>query len=153
MTTDTDRLAEAIWADYIAATGVTEPHRGTDWFGDTPDLADKLLALVMDGTKRATCCLARDFTTEPLPAPGDHWIITDGAHVPRCILRTTHVELKPIREVDAEFARIEGEGDKSLAYWKRAHDAYFTRQGEREGFTYDDSMVGVCEQFERVWPP
>ena len=90
--------------------------------------------------------------TEPLPAPGDHWIITDGARVPRCILRTTNVELKPICEVDEEFARIEGEGDKSLAFWKRAHDAYFTRQGEREGFAYDNSMVGVCEQFERVWP-
>ena len=153
MTTDTASLADAMWADYVAATGVIGTHRGTDWFGDTPELADQLLALVMDGTKRATCCLARDFADEPLPAPGDHWIITDGEHIPRCIIKTTHVELRPIREVDAAFARTEGEGDKSLAFWKSAHDAYFTRQGEREGFAYDDSMIGICEEFERVWPP
>jgi len=142
-----------IWRAYCTATGHSGTYRGVDGFGDDPAMADALLTLVMDGTKRATCGLARDFTDELLPAPGDHWIITDGARAPRCIIRTTEVELVPIRDVTAEFAAIEGEGDKSIQYWKREHDAYFTRQGAREGFTYDDSMIGVCEQFECVWPP
>jgi len=115
-------------------------------------MADELIQLVLNGTKRATCCLARDFSDEPLPAPGDLWIMTDSQTVPRCVIETTHVELTPIREVTAEFAFIEGEGDRSLTYWKREHDAYYTRQGAREGFIYDDSMIGVCEQFRCIWP-
>ena len=152
MTTELTPAAQAFWNDFCQATGESRPLRGVDQFGDEPAMADELIQLVIDGTKRATCCLARDFTDEPLPTPGDLWIMTDGHAAPRCIIETTHVELKPIREVTAEFAFIEGEGDKSLAFWKAAHDAYYTRQGAREGFTYDDSMIGVCEQFRCIWP-
>ena len=151
-THDFPMTPDALWTAYCTATGHSGSPRGTDWFGDDPVMADTLLALVMDGTKRATCGLARDYADEPLPARGDHWIITDGARVPRCIIRTTRVELVPIREVTPEFAAIEGEGDGSLDYWKREHDAFFTRQAAREGFSYSDAMIGVCEQFECVWP-
>ena len=76
----------------------------------------------------------------------------DGGDVPRAIVCTVSAVPTPIREVTAEFAHTEGEGDRSLAWWKREHDAYYTRQGEREGFVYDDTMIGICEVFERVWP-
>ena len=152
MTTNITPAAQAFWDAFCKETGHTGQPRGVDGFGDDPDMANELIELVIQGIKRATCCLARDFTDEPLPAPGDLWIMTDGQNTPRCIVETTHMELTPIREVKAEFAFIEGEGDKSLAYWKREHDAYYTRQGEREGFTYDDSMIGVCEQFRCIWP-
>ena len=143
--------AALLWADYQRETGNTERLRGVDSFGDSPAMADELLGLVMAGTKRATCGLARDFADDPL-RPGDHWIIVDGRGEARCILRTVSVTPTPIREVDAAFARLEGEGDLSLDWWKREHDAYFTRQGAREGFVYDDAMTGLCEVFERVWP-
>lgn len=142
----------ALWADYCAATGETGPTPLVDVFGDNPVMNDALLALVLDGTKRATCCLARDFADGDLPKVGDHLIIADGAGIPCAIIRTCHVELRQIRDVDANFASIEGEGDKSLTYWKTEHDAYYRRQAAAEGFVYDDSMVGVCEQFDCVWP-
>lgn len=144
--------ADALWANYCAETDETGPTPPVDVFGDDPAMNDALLALVLDGTKRATCCLARDFVDGDLPKVGDYWIIADGAGTQRAIIRTSHVELRQIRAVDAKFASIEGEGDKSLAYWKREHDAYFQRQATAEGFVYDDSMVGVCEQFDCVWP-
>jgi len=140
------------WQAYCDATGHTGRQPESDWFGDTPKMADELLALVLEGTKQATCCLARDFKTEARPKRGDHWIITNGQKQPTCIIKTTQVELMRICDVTAEFAQIEGEGDKSLAYWKREHDAYFTRQAAREGFVYDDKMIGICEIFEKVWP-
>ena len=143
---------QALWDSYCTASGHSGPLPDVDWFGDTPALADELLTLVMNGTKRATCCLARDFSTETRPKPGDHWMITNGKHEPVCIIKTTQVDLVRICDVTAEFAEIEGEGDKSLAYWKREHDAYYARQAAREGFVYDDKMIGICEQFEKVWP-
>jgi len=143
---------DQIWSDYCSATGHSGTYRGVDAFGDGAALQNELLALVLDGTKQATCSLARDFNEERPPEPGDHWIITDGHNVPKAIIRTRSVEPRPIREVDETFARIEGEGDKSLKYWKQSHDAYFRHQGDREGFVYDDSMIGLCEQFDVVWP-
>lgn len=141
-----------LWDAYCAATGKSGPLPDIDQFGDNPDMADELLALVFTGTKRATCCLARDFSTQTRPKPGDHWIITDGAGRAACIIETTITELVRICDVTAEFAFAEGEGDKSLTYWKREHDAYFTRQAVSEGFTYNDKMIGICERFEKVWP-
>ena len=144
--------AQDLWDAYCLATG----HKGAlpeiDQFGDDPDMADALLALVLNDTKRATCCLARDFSTQSRPKPGDHWIITDGAGQASCIIKTTKIELVRICDVTDDFAFTEGEGDKSLSYWKREHDAYYRRQAAREGFVYDDKMIGICEEFERVWP-
>ena len=39
----------------------------------------------------------------------------------------------PFSEVDADFAATEGEGDGSLAYWQRAHKAFFGRECQRLG--------------------
>ena len=147
-----DRAGTALWNDYCAATGHAGAPPVMDAFGDDPAMQDALLALVLDGTKRATCCLARDFAGGDAPRPGDHCIIMDGAGMPRCIIRTVSVTPTPIRDVTAEFAATEGEGDGSLAYWKREHDAFFTRQAAREGFGYHDGMTGLCEVFECVWP-
>lgn len=144
--------AQKLWDAYCSATGHAGGLPESDQFGDTANMADELLALVMNGTKRATCCLARDFSSEARPKPGDHWIITDGKGCAACIIKTTEVELVRICDVTIDFAFTEGEGDKSLTYWKREHDAYFTRHASKEGFTYDDKMIGICETFEKVWP-
>lgn len=144
--------AQALWDAYCAATEHVGPLPEIDQFGDTPEMADDLLALVLNGTKQATCSLARDYSTQTRPKAGDHWVITDGLGHAVCIIKTIKIELVRICDVTADFAFTEGEGDKSLAYWKREHDAYFTRQADSEGFTYDDKMIGICEIFEKVWP-
>jgi uncharacterized protein YhfF len=47
--------------------------------------------------------------------------------------------------VDAGFARDEGEGDRSLAYWRGAHREYFGRQGK-----FSEDMMLMCERFRLV---
>ena len=39
---------------------------------------------------------------------------------------------KPINWLD-EYAEIEGEGDKSLAYWNKVHWEYYTREMNEQG--------------------
>ena len=114
-------------------------------------MQDDLLALVLAGTKRATASLARWYDAETLPKPGDLFLITDGRGAPACIIRTTQVDLVPVREVDAEFAYMEGEGDRSHAYWITEHRKFWTREAERYGFGYSDDLDVVCERFELVW--
>ncbi len=103
-----------------------------------------------DGPKRATTGLLSDYEEEgeALPETGDYSVLLDGRGGPLCIIRTTHVELRPFGEVDAEFARVEGEGDRSLDYWRRAHLAFF----DRLDIEIDDGTMMVLERFDLVWP-
>ncbi len=143
---------ERCWAAYVDATGATGPY--TAWgFGDDakPDLMTELGLLVRDGPKRATTSLASDYADdrEPQPREGDHSVILDGEGRPLCIIRTTSVEVRPFGEVDEAFAWDEGEGDRTLADWRRGHEWYFASIGQ----PVDDATPVVLERFELVWPP
>jgi len=48
-------------------------------------------------------------------------------------------------EGDEALAFDEGEGDCTLAYWRRAHQSYFTQQG-----TFAPDMLLYCEHFRLV---
>jgi uncharacterized protein YhfF len=121
-------------------------------FGATPEQADKLLALVLDGTKTATSSAMWDYeaTGEQLPERGALGIVVDGAGRPRALVVTTEVEVVPFDEVDAEHARLEGEGDLSLEHWREVHERFFTEHAEHDrGFSPD--MPVVLERFEVIY--
>jgi len=107
--------------------------------------------LVRDGPKRATTGRLDDYEAsgDPIPVRGEHSVILDGQGRPICIIRTTSVEVRPYDEVDEAFAWDEGEGDRSLADWRRGHEEYF----EAVGMPLDASTPLVLERFEKVWPP
>lgn len=143
---------EAFWAAYAAATGATGPY--TAWgFGDDakPELMTTLGLLVRDGPKRATTGRLDDYEAdgEPIPQPGDHSVILDGAGRPICIIRTTSVDIRPYADVDEAFAWDEGEGDRTLADWRRGHEWYF----ESVGSPLEGSTRLVLERFAKAWPP
>jgi uncharacterized protein YhfF len=111
-------------------------------FGDNPQLADELLDLVLRGIKTATCSTEDEPNTS---SPQERWIVLDGAGNPRCVIETTEVSYRRFGEVDASFAHEEGEGDRSLAYWREAHRDYFGRQGR-----FSEDMMLMCERFRLV---
>lgn len=141
----------ALWADYVLATSGSGPY--TAWgFADDghPELMTKLGLLVRDGPKRATAGREDDFNdAEPIPSPGDHHVILDGQGHPICIIRTRSVEIRPFGQVDAQFAWDEGEGDRTLEWWRAAHIRYFASVGT----PIDDDTRVVLERFAKVWPP
>jgi uncharacterized protein YhfF len=143
--------AEAMWRDYRVAAGV-DRHYSAWAFGadDTPALADDLARLVLTGRKTATSGLLDEPGNDDAaqPAVGDHSVILDAAGRPVCIIRTTAVEIRRFGDVDAEFAAAEGEGDRSLSYWRDAHIAFFGAIGVQ----VDDETPLVLEHFELVWP-
>lgn len=116
-------------------------------FGDSPELNDALLALVLAGKKTATCGALRDFggDGEELPVVGRRDVVLDSQGNPACAIATVEVTIRRFDEVDAEFAAAEGEGDQTFESWKASHKSYFARTG---GFSY--AMQLVCERFEVV---
>lgn len=147
------KAVEEFWASYRAASGVADQPYEVVSFGDSPALADELLALVRAGRKRGTASLLRDYTAETVPKPGDHVLVLDGAGTPACIWRSAQIDIRPFIEVGEDFAAAEGEGDGSLAFWREGHSRYFGRQAAREDFPMHDRIEVVCERFEVVWPP
>jgi uncharacterized protein YhfF len=111
-------------------------------FGDGPELADELLALVTNGVKTATCSTEDEPNTS---SPGECWIVLDGRGQPHCVIETIEVTYRRFGEVDAAFAYEEGEGDRSLQYWRNAHRNYFGRQGK-----FSEDMMLMCERFRLV---
>jgi|SRR6476620_9634314 uncharacterized protein YhfF len=88
-------------------------------FGNHPALADELVELVLEGKKRATCWAV----TEGLKAAavGKSMVALDGKRRPRVVLKTSELTQRQFDQVDGAFAYDEGEGDRSLAYWREAH--------------------------------
>lgn len=154
---DVDAIAVArFFAEAIAAGAVEAEadYTGADCFGDTPELADSLIELILDGPKRATAGSVAEYGAagEPVPAAGDLFVATDGSGRPRAVLRTTEVRIGPLSSVDDQFAWDEGEGDRSRADWLRMHTAYFTRAYERLGLEFHPHIDVVFERFEVVHP-
>ncbi len=121
-------------------------------FGDSRELADELIDLVLHGPKRATAGLVADFAAEgePLPRIGGHWIPCDGSGRPRAVLRTVELRIGPLASVDDAFARDEGEGDRTRADWLRSHRAYFTRTCAARGEQFTEEHEVVFERFAVV---
>jgi uncharacterized protein YhfF len=122
-------------------------------FDDHEASADTLARLVIAGRKRATASLlwAREADHAPVPRPGHLSVVMDFAGRPACIIETTSVLIVPFVEVDANFARLEGEGDGSLAHWRDTHWAFFSHEGARIGRAPSLEMPVICERFETVY--
>ena len=118
-------------------------------FGDGPDMADRLGALVVSGVKTATCGALWEYEHEksPLPDMGELGIVLDGKGAPLCLIETTNVTILPFDEVPADFAYAEGEGDRTLANWREAHWDFFSRFLPTIGIEPARDMPLVCERF------
>jgi uncharacterized protein YhfF len=108
-------------------------------FGDGPDLANRLLELVLSGTKCATCWAESQGLLSA--EVGKLMVVLDGQGVPKAVLKTIELTKRRFDEVDEAFAYDEGEGDRSLQYWREAHTRYFTRLGR-----YAPDMMLWCER-------
>ena len=125
------------------------------FFADTERMANELAELVLAGVKRATAGLLWIYEAEqkPLPKPGDLSIVTNWSGQPQCVIETEQVNTVPFDEVSEAFARMEGEGDKSLRWWREAHWDYFSRECAQIGKEPRLNMPVVCEQFKVVYRP
>lgn len=145
-----DMRAKEMWERFRRECGAPDAPYAAWSFGGAPDaLAD----LVLRGIKTATASAHALYEAEnaPLPAVGDYSVILDSKGEAKCIVRTTRVYVTPFDEVGADHARLEGEGDRSLAHWRAVHEAFFRRELAEAGMTFDPKMKVVCEEFERVY--
>ena len=85
------------------------------------------------------------------PKEGEYSVILNSREEAVCIIRTTKVYVTPFFEITESHAFKEGEGDKSLSYWRKVHEEFFKNALERKGLSFDEQMKVVCEEFEVLY--
>ena len=119
-------------------------------FGEAPD---KLADLVLQGIKTATCS-AYDLyliNNEPLPREGDYSIILNSNEEAVCIIKTLKVYVTAFNQVSDEHAYKEGEGDRSLEYWRKVHVKFLTNELASVHKSFNENTKVVCEEFEVMY--
>lgn len=139
-----------LWARFTAVYPVEQDGYEAWAFGGDPDA---LARLVLAGEKTATSSAYDLYALEgePLPQAGKYDVLLNSRDEAICILRTTKVYVTPFHAVTAEHARKEGEGDKSLGYWRQVHEAFFTECLQEAGLLFSPETQVVCEEFEVVF--
>lgn len=144
------RVRHGLGADVLGG-GASEDEPPAAWaFGDGPELADELLALVLAGVKTGTSSAVLSYEPgEAYPRSGDLSILLNSSGRPCALIRTTDVRRTRFCDVTEEFAASEGEDDRTLASWHLGHERFFRRSlGDR----FSDDIDVLCETFEVLEP-
>lgn len=148
------KAAADLWKAYQKVNTVASALYDAWAFGDNKEMANEFAELVLAGTKTATASsfLLYELENEPLPYEGLYNIILDGDDHTVAVVQTTDVKVIPFDEVTEEFAYLEGEGDRTLAYWRRVHEDFFKREFAGIGAVLHEQTPVVCEKFKVVCP-
>jgi len=138
---------------YFKSIGTTQKEIPSFYFCDNEKDANECAALVLSGDKRATasCLWSYEINKEDLPKEQDIYIVTNWAGLAQCVIEVEKVEITPFARITSEFAEIEGEGDKSLEYWRRVHWDFYHREMAGSNYEPSEDMLIVCEYFKVVY--
>ena len=117
------------------------------------EVGDRLAGLVLEGKKTATASarIAYETEGEELPKAGDFSVILYDNGEAACIIQTEKVSVVPFDEVSERHAYLEGEGDRTLAYWRKVHREAFSPDYEAAGTRFDEHGLCVLEEFCLVY--
>ncbi len=148
-------LEQSFWKDYLASLPpkirLKKPFVYAGYAGGRKN-TDALIRLYRAGKKTAGSGLVKDYATagDPLPKVGDYWILLDSRDRPQFLLKTLRTELNLFGRIPKSVARAEGEGDLSVAYWKKAHARFYFPFLSEWGLDDIDKAVVITEHFEIV---
>ncbi|SDJ93324.1 ASCH domain-containing protein [Streptomyces indicus] len=116
-------------------------------------LRDQLVAAVLSGAKTSTTGLYDP--DEKLPAVGQRDALLDSGGLVVAVVETTDVRVLPLAEVDLRHAVDEGEGYRTVAEWRAAHERFWHSPevladlGD-PAFRVTDETLVVAERFRVV---
>ncbi|MBM7035058.1 ASCH domain-containing protein [Vibrio ulleungensis] len=124
-----------------------------DYFCADEHNANVCADLVVQGDKQATCSLEYWYSQkgELRPAVGHLQVVTRWDGEPVCIIETMSVSESRFCDVDEAFAAAEGEGDKSLAWWREAHWRFFSDECRELDIKPAETMLLLLERFKVVY--
>lgn len=106
---------------------------------------DKLVSLVLKGEKTATTTLLGGYNGN-IPKIGDKSIIMYSYGKDACIIENVKVIVTEFKNITKELAFLEGEGDKSLEYYRKSHIEFF----KTRDINFNDDTMVVFEIFKVI---
>lgn len=67
-------------------------------------------------------------------------MILDGNENTVVVIQIIFVEIVRFNEVGEEHAYLEGEGDRTLRYWRKVHEEFFTKELEMVDQSFHEKM-------------
>lgn len=126
-------------------------------FGVPGELRDRLVAAILAGEKTATTGLLREWELEdePLPTPGERFLVVDSDDRPVAVIETVQAYVLPLGAADDALAHDEGEGFRCVADWRAAHERFWREEvlpalPAGHGITLADDEPLVVERFRLV---
>lgn len=114
-------------------------------FGDSPEMADELLALVLSGKKTATVSVVLE--NEQAPKVGDLSLVLDGRGKQACVIKTVYLETVKFCDLTWDMVKLEGE-DETFEQWREGNIRYWTRDAAKRGYTFSEQTPITFERFE-----
>lgn len=145
---------EEMWGKYCALSGTSKDTTYQSWhFCNSEKDANELAELTKQGIKRATSSLLKSYELENqlIPEVGVLNIITNWQREPVCVIENERVEILRFKDITEEHAQIEGEGDKSLKYWREGHIKFFEEETKEMGIDFHEELEVVFETFKVVY--
>jgi len=141
------------WDRFVQANPQYGENRYEVWnFCYGEHVPDKLLGLVKTGFKTGTSSALELYGNgEKIPEVGDLSVVTYGNGLPGCIIKTVETREKKFCDIGEEEARLEGEGDLSLKYWRDVHEEYFSMEYREAGKPFNEDIPVLFERFEVVY--
>ncbi|MCD8913947.1 ASCH domain-containing protein [Staphylococcus simulans] len=142
---------DAFWNKFITECPTYQDSSYTAWqFGVN---ATHLAELVSQGIKTATTSGLAFYVEEqePLPKVDDLSIVLDAQDNPICVIKNTKVYQVPFSEVSKEHAYKEGEGSRTLTYWRNVHRGFFIPEYANINQSFHENQIMVCEEFKCLY--
>ncbi|QUM80078.1 ASCH domain-containing protein [Moritella sp. 5] len=142
--------------EYLATLTSIERQRYTSFSADSfcndEINANRCADLISKGIKTATCSMKYWYESgiEPMPKAGHLLVVTDWDGEPTSIVEITAVSECKYSDVTAEFACSEGEGDRTLDWWRAAHWHFFSNECVAADIEVNEDMMLVLEHFQVV---
>jgi uncharacterized protein YhfF len=118
-------------------------------------MRDRLVSAVLRGEKTATTSLLAELEAnqESLPAAGERLTVVDSEERGVALIELLAVDVVRLGDADLNLARDEGEGFRSVAEWRSAHERFWGDQvvpDLPDGFVLTDDTPIVVERFRLV---
>ncbi|MCL1075462.1 ASCH domain-containing protein [Shewanella dokdonensis] len=125
----------------------------SDYFCADEYNANLCADLILRGEKQASCSMEYWYSHEgeERPKVGHLLVVTNWSGEPVCIVEITSVSECKYKDVTAEFAAAEGEGDRTLTWWRESHWAFFSKECAALGIIPHEDMLLVLEHFQVVY--
>lgn len=142
------------WEDFMRRSRTQKTNFETWSFTNRPNSTDMLFEMVVRGQKTAASSWFDFYDADQVvPKVGDYRMLLKRNGDPACIVQLKVVEVVPFKWVSQEHAYLEGEGNRSLKYWRQLHKQLFRKQAKIRGKSFSLESPVVCEVFEVIDTP